>query len=295
MLKSLNDAVDYIEQHLTNELAIEDIAKFVGESDVHFRKVFQGIAGIPLSEYIKKRKLSMANQDLLEGQTVTDVAFKYGYQSVEGFSRAFKNWSGYPPSKADKLKIILSFPKITFFINIRGGNKMEAKIVELPEFKFAGVQKRIAMQFEGVNQAIVELAESITEEQAKEMHKLMNLEPNQVVNISYDAAGDFIEENGDLTHMIGVLTTKKDISDRLEKILIPAHKWAVFPNEGPFPETLQNTMAQTASEWFPSSSYERVDLPSFSFTKMDEEIENYAYSEIWIPIQKNKGTISVIS
>lgn len=116
MLKSLNDAVDYIEKHLTNEIAIEDVAKFVGESDIHFRKIFQAISGMPLSEYIKKRKLSAANQDLLRGESVTDVAFKYGYQSVEGFSRAFKKWSGYPPSEVRMSQTILSFPKLTFFI-----------------------------------------------------------------------------------------------------------------------------------------------------------------------------------
>ena len=284
MLKSLNDAVDYIEKHLTNEIAIEDVAKFVGESDIHFRKIFQAISGIPLSEYIKKRKLSAANQDLLRGESVTDAAFKYGYQSVEGFSRAFKKWSGYPPSEVRTSQTILSFPKLTFFINVRGGNRMEAKIIELPAFKFAGVQKRVPMQFEGVNQAIVELAESITEEQAKEMHELMDLEPQEVVNISYNADGGFVKEEGDLTHMIGVLTTKEEVSEKLETISVPSHTWAVFPNEGPFPETLQNTMAQTASEWFPSSNYEQVDLPSFSFTKMDEEKENVAYSEVWIPV-----------
>jgi len=286
MLKDLNAAVAYIEEHLTKNIAIEDVAAYVGESDYHFRKIFQTISGVRLSVYIKKRKLSMASQELLQGKTVTEVAFKYGYQSVEGFSRAFKQWSGFPPSEVSQSHTILSFPKLTFFINVRGGNLMEAKIVELPKFKFAGVQKRVPMQFEGVNQEIEKLAESITDEQRSEMHKLQDLDPKEVVNISYDADENFIKEEGDLTHMIGVLTTKEKISEQLETISIPAHTWAVFPNEGPFPETMQNTTARTASEWFPSSDYEQVDSPSFSFAKMDEEKEDYAYSEIWVPVQE---------
>lgn len=286
MLKDLNAAVEYIEQHLTEELALEDVAAYVGESDYHFRKIFQAISGLPLSTYIQKRKLSRAHEELRQGERVTEVAFKYGYQSVEGFSRAFKQWSGYPPSVVNERDTILSFPKLVFLINVRGGSIMEAKIIEQPAFTFAGVQKRVPIQFEGVNQAIVELAESITEEQATEMQALMNIEPREIVNISYDAEEEFTKEEGNLSHMIGVLTTKESISNNLETLSVPAHTWAVFPNEGPFPETMQNTTARTASEWFPSSNYEQVDLPSFSFTKMDEEKENAAYSEIWIPVRE---------
>lgn len=286
MLKDLNNAIEYIEDHLTEEISAADVAKYVGESDFHFRSIFQAIAGISLSQYIKYRKLSVANQALIQGESVTDIAFQFGYQSVEGFSRAFKNWSGFLPSEVKQSHSLISFPKLSFYINVRGGDTMEAKIVDMPAFTFAGVQKRVPMQFEGVNQAIVELTESITEAQRKEMRSLQNLEPYEVVNISYDADENFLKEEGELTHMIGVLTTSSDISSSLETINIPKTKWAVFPNEGPFPETMQSTMAKTASEWFPSSNYEQIDLPNFSFTIMDPEKEDYAYSEIWIPVQE---------
>ncbi|UJL45871.1 AraC family transcriptional regulator [Virgibacillus sp. NKC19-16] len=286
MLKDLNDAIDFIEKHLMDDISVQDVAEYVGESDFHFRKIFQAIAGISLSHYIKQRKLSMANHELLQGESVTDVAFKYGYESVEGFSRAFKNWSSYLPSEVRKTNTILSFPKLSFYINVQGGNTMEAKIVTLPAFRFAGVQKRVPMQFEGVNQAIVELTESITDEQMEEMHRLQNMDPKEIVNVSYDADGKFIKEEGDLTHMIGVLTTMEGVNDNLDTIAVPAHTWVVFPNEGPFPSTLQNTMARTASEWLPSSNYELVHLPSFSLTIMDSEKEDYAYSEIWLPVRR---------
>ncbi|WP_411842424.1 GyrI-like domain-containing protein [Salinicoccus sp. HZC-1] len=285
MLKTLNDVINFIEDNLSNDIKVNDVARYIGESDYHFRKIFQYITGIPLSEYIKKRKLSRANHDLVNGHSVTDTAFKYGYQSVDGFTRAFKSWSGYLPSEVNKTKTIISFPKLSFYIDVRGGENMEVQIKEMPAFTIAGVKKRVPMQFEGVNQAIVELAQSITEEQRAEMHKLQNIDPKQVINASYDADEKFLKEEGDLTHVIGVITTEEDISTNLDTVSVDAHTWAVFPSEGEFPSTLQNTMARTHSEWLPSSNYELVDAPSFSFAIMDSEKENYAYSEVWIAVK----------
>lgn len=286
MIKNLNDVIDYIEDNLSNDIKIEDVASHIGESDYHFRKVFQYISGMPLSEYIKKRKLAKANQDLVTGHSVTDTAFKYGYQSVDGFTRAFKSWSGYLPSEVYKKQTIISFPKLSFYIDVRGGENMEVQMKKMPAFTIAGVSKRVPMQFEGVNSAIVELAENITEDQRNEMHRLKNIEPAQVINASYDADEKFLKDEGELAHVIGVPTTEKDISPILDTVNVDACTWAVFPNEGEFPETLQNTMARTYSEWLPSSNYELVDTPSFSFTIMDSEKENYAYSEIWIPVKE---------
>lgn len=163
---------------------------------------------------------------------------------------------------------------------------MEFRIEEKPAFNLVGVSKRVPMQFEGINNEIVKLAQSITEEQRKEMHALQNIEPYEIVNASYEADFNFLKEEGYLTHLIGVLTTEEQISDLLEKVPVAAGTWAVFPNEGPFPATLQQTMAKVYAEWLPSSNYEVINAPSFSFTKMSQDKKDYAYSEIWIPVRK---------
>lgn len=286
MLKELNHVIDYIEDHLTDDLSLEIISEYAGVSDYNFRKIFYYLSGLTLSEYIKNRRLSEANKDLLQGEKVTDVAFKYGYQSMDGFSRAFKKWSGFLPSDVIKKGISKSFPKLSFIITVKGGITMEFRIENKPAFNLVGVSKRVPMQFEGVNNEIVKLALSITEEQKEEMHALQNIEPYEVVNASFDADANFLKEEGDLTHLIGVLTTEDQVSDRLDKVPVQAGTWAVFPNEGPFPSTLQNTMASVYAEWLPFSDYEVINVPSFSFTKMDEHKKDYAYSEVWIPVQK---------
>lgn len=286
MLKELNQVMDYIEDHLTDDLSLEKVAEYAGVSDYHFRKIFFYLSGLMLSEYIRNRKLSEANKNLIHGETVTEVAYKYGYQSLDGFTRAFKNWSGFLPSDAIKRGISKSYPKLSFIITVKGGTSMEFRMEDKPAFKLVGVSKRVPMQFEGVNQEIEKLAESITDEQREEMHSLQNIEPYEIVNASYDADSNFLKEEGDLTHLIGVLTTKNQVSDLLDVVPVEAYTWVIFPNEGPFPSTLQDTMAKTYSEWLPSSDYEVVNAPTFSYTKMDMYKKDYAYSEVWLPVQK---------
>jgi AraC family transcriptional regulator len=130
MLKELNQVIDYIEEHLRDELSLERISEYAGVSDYHFRKVFFYLSGLTLSEYIKNRKMSEANQDLLNGEKVTDVAYKYGYQSIDGFARAFKKWSGFLPSEVMKKGLSKSFPKLSFIISVKGGVAMEFRIEE---------------------------------------------------------------------------------------------------------------------------------------------------------------------
>ncbi|EHI99972.1 transcriptional regulator, AraC family [Clostridium sp. DL-VIII] len=287
MINELNHVIDYIEDHLTDDdLSLETISEYAGVSDYHFRKIFFYLSGLMLSEYIKNRKLSEANKDLLYGEKVTDVALKYGYQSMDGFTRAFKKWSGFLPSDVIKKGISKSFPKLSFIITIKGGINMEFRIEDKPAFNLVGVNKRIPMQFEGVINEIIKLAQSITDEQKKEMHSLQNIEPYEIINASYEADANFLKEEGYLTHLIGILTTENQISDLLEKVPVESCTWAIFPNEGPFPSTLQGTMARIYSEWLPSSNYEIINVPTFSFTKMDKDKKDYAYSEVWIPVRK---------
>ena len=287
MLHELNHVIDYIEDHITDDnLSLEIISEYAGVSDYHFRKIFFYLSGLTLNEYIKNRKLSEANKDLLNGEKVTDVALKYGYQSMDGFTRAFKKWSGFLPSDSIKKGISKSFPKLSFIITVKGGISMEFRIEDKQAFNLVGVSKRVPMQFQGVNNEIVKLAQSITDEQRKEMHSLQNIEPYEIINASYEADANFLKEEGDLTHLIGVLTTENEVSNLLEKVPLKACTWAIFPNEGPFPSTLQETMAKIYSEWLPSSNYELINAPTFSFTKMNEHKKDYAYSEVWIPVTK---------
>ncbi len=286
MLQEFNRVMEYIEEHLTEEIVFQDIAKITGVSDYHFRRMFAYLAGMSLSEYIRIRRLSKANEDLIKGDKVTSVALKYNYQSVDGFSRAFKEWSGYLPSVVINNKIQKTFKRFSFFINIQGGDSMEFKIEKKDKFNLVGVTKRVPIQFNGQNTAIMELANSITNEQRKEMHLLSDMYPHQVLNASYQFDHERLEEKGELVHLIGFASTKQNPYNDLEQIEVAENTWAIFPNKGVFPNTLQDTWAKIYSEWLPSSNYELVSAPEISFTIFDGS--DNLYSEIWIAIKEKK-------
>lgn len=277
--------MDYIDAHLTEDISIKKAAQIIGTSEYHLKRTFAFIAGMTLTEYIKYRRLASANVDLINEETVTEVAIKYGYQTVEGFSRAFKKWSGYSPSEVIKNRVQKTFPRFSFYIDVKGGNSMECKLVEKEAFNIVGVQTKVPIQFEGVNPKIQELAESITEKQRKQMHNLGDVEPKQVLNASFNFDEGRTEEEGNLTHMIGFATTKENPYEDLEQLSIEAHTWAIFPNKGPFPDVLQETWANIYSEWLLSSNYEVVNAPEISFTDFSSGTQN-AYSEIWIAVKE---------
>jgi len=287
MLANLNQAMDYIEEHLTEEVSFDELAKKTGISVYHFKRTFSFIAGMSLAEYIKKRRLAEANLALLAGEKVTDVAFKYGYQSIEGFSRAFRDWTGQAPSEVMKTQIQKTSPKFSFYIDIKGGQSMDVKLIEKPAFQIVGVSQKVPLQYQGENQAIMELAQRITPQQRAEMHTFDDVYPHQVVNASFDFQEGRTTEGGEMTHMIGFATLQENIYEDLEQLSVPAHTWAVFPNEGPFPQTLQETWARIFSEWLPSSGYQVVAAPEISFTQYQGPAEA-KYSEIWLAVTATK-------
>ncbi|HHZ7119244.1 TPA: AraC family transcriptional regulator [Enterococcus faecalis] len=287
MLANLNQAMDYIEEHLTEEVSFDELAKKTGISVYHFKRTFSFVAGMSLAEYIKKRRLAEANLALLAGEKVTDVALKYGYQSIEGFSRAFRDWSGQAPSEVMKTQIQKTFPKFSFYIDIKGGQSMDVKLIEKPAFQIVGVSQKVPLQYQGENQAIMELAQRITPQQRAEMHTFDDVYPHQVVNASFDFQEGRTTEGGEMTHMIGFATLQENTYEDLEQLSVPAHTWAVFPNEGPFPQTLQETWARIFSEWLPSSGYQVVAAPEISFTQYQGSAEA-KYSEIWLAVTATK-------
>ena len=161
---------------------------------------------------------------------------------------------------------------------------MEYRIVEKGEFRLAGVAARVPMQFEGENPAIAELARSITESQRAEMHRLMDTEPRRVVNASWNSDTNFQEEAGELTHLIGVPTIARSAGEGLALVEVPALTWAVFPNDGPHPETMQQTTARIYAEWLAEVPYELDGFRMFSFS--DVRDDGTAYSEIWVPVRR---------
>lgn len=287
LLKSMNDALRYIEDNLTNEIDFKEVARIAHCSEYHFKRMFSFLAGITLSEYIRHRRLSLAASELTNSNIkIIDIAVKYGYNSPDAFTRAFQNLHGITPSEArnngQKLK---AYPLMTFQLSIRGGNEMNYRIEQKEAFNIVGIMKRVPIIFEGENPEISAMWKSFTIEKIEQLKKLSNVEPKGMIQVSTNFSEGRMEEKGELDQYIGVATTR-ECPENFSILEVPALTWAIFESTGPFPSTLQETWGRIYSEWFPSSNYQVTEGPEILSIKTKDLTSPSVKSEIWIPVLK---------
>ena len=287
-LSNMNKAMAYIEEHLTEDIDYSEISKIACCSEYHFKRMFSFLSGIGLSEYIRRRRLTLAALDLKDKSLrIIDVAVKYGYDSADSFSRAFHSMHGILPSEVRNSNIQLkAYPKMTFQLSIKGGCEMNYRIVEKGPFKIVGFKKRVPIIFNGVNPEIAKMTELLTPEVIKKLKALSNVEPTGIISASANFSEGRMEEKGELDHYIGVATSSDETAE-FDVLQVEDSTWAVFESIGPYPETLQNVWGRIYSEWFPSSGYEAVPGPEILWNESQDTKDLNYRSEIWIPVRKN--------
>ena len=287
MLKNMNDAMKYIEENLTNEIDFKVVARFAHCSEYHFKRMFSFLAGITLSEYIRRRRLSLAAFELINSNSkVIDVAIKYGYNSPDSFTRAFQQLHGVTPSEArNNGQQLKAYPLMTFQLSIRGGNEMNYRIEQKEAFNIVGIMKRVPIIFEGENPEITAMWKSLTMEKIEQLKNLSNVEPIGMIQASTNFSEGRMEEKGELDQYIGVATTL-ECPENYTKLEVPVLTWAIFESTGPFPSTLQETWGKIYSEWLPSSHYQVTEGPEILSIKSKDLTSPSVICEIWIPILK---------
>ncbi|MEK3979240.1 AraC family transcriptional regulator [Psychrobacillus sp. FSL K6-2836] len=287
LLKNMNDSMKYIEENLTKEIDFKMVARLARCSEYHFKRMFSFLAGIPLSEYIRRRRLSLAAFELNNSNIkIIDVAIKYGYSSPDSFTRAFQNLHGITPSEArNNGQQLKAYPLMTFQLSIRGGNEMNYRIEQKEAFNIVGIMKRVPIIFGGENPEITAMWKSLTMGKIDQLKKLSNVEPKGMVQASTNFSEGRMEEKGELDQYIGVATTQ-EYPENFSKLEVPALTWAVFDSIGPFPSTLQETWGRIYSEWFPSSNYQVIEGPEILSIESEDLTSPSVKSEIWIPVSK---------
>ena len=286
-LSNMNKAMAYIEEHLTEDIDYSEIAKVAYCSEYHFKRMFSFLSGVGLSEYIRRRRLTLAAFDLKDkGLRIIDVAVKYGYDSADSFSRAFHSMHGILPSEVRNSNIQLkAYPRMAFQLSIKGECQMNYCIVEKGPFKIVGFKKRVPIIFNGVNPEIATMTELLTPAIIKKLKVMSNIEPTGIISASANFSEGRMEEKGELDHYIGVATSSDETAG-FDVLKVEAGTWAVFESIGPFPETLQNVWGRIYSEWFPSSGYEAVPGPEMLWNEGPDTGNPKYRNEIWIPVKK---------
>ncbi|MCK9218271.1 MAG: AraC family transcriptional regulator [Firmicutes bacterium] len=286
-LKKMNGALNYIEENLILDIDFKTVARLAFCSEYHFKRMFSFLAGVTLSEYIRRRRLTLAAFELNNSNIrIIDIAIKYGYSSADSFTRAFQGWHGVTPSEArNNGQLLKAYSPMTFQLSIKGGMEMEYRIVEKEAFRIVGITKRVPIIFHGVNPEIASMWKTLNYETINKLKRLSNVEPVGLLQASTNFSEGRMEEKGELDHYIGVATTN-ECPDNLAQLEVPASTWAVFESVGPFPDTLQNIWGRIYSEWFPSSNYEQTEGPEILWNEHKDITSPTFKSEIWIPILK---------
>ena len=277
----LNEAVRYIEDNLTGEIEYEKLGQIACCSAYHFQRIFNYIAGVPLSEYIRRRKMSLAAVDIQGGEAkIIDVAAKYGYASPTAFNRAFQSVHGVSPSAVRGEGVaIKSFPPITIKVTVKGVGEMNYRIETRRAFRIVGKSFPLSREIERNFAEVPQMWQGAVEDGTIEkIVSLMNGEPRGVLGVSVCTVGE------EWRYYIAV-SSAAEIDDALEEYVVPGCTWAVFPGSGTG-KSIQELEGRIVTEWLPTSGYEFTNGPDIE-VYLEPNPENTAY-EVWIPVRKRQ-------
>lgn len=280
-IERLNEALIYIEEHLDGEISYEKAARLATCSTYHFQRMFTYVAGLPLGEYIRRRKLTKAALELQQGKKVLDVALRYGYDSPTSFNRAFQVVHGMTPSDAKKEGAVLkAFPKISFSLTIKGDREMEYRIERKDAFRVVGVSRRISKDMEE-SMRVVPLfwAEKSQDGTIPKLCSLLK-EGEGLFGLCTNT-----DEKDHWTYTIGIAKSDLEL-EGMESQMVGPSLWAIFPGRGPMPQTIQEVERRIVTEWLPTSGYEfaeGVDVEVY----LDNDITNQSF-EVWMPIKESR-------
>ena len=281
ILTQLNKAMAYIEAHIDDDIALADVSSVTMYSPYHFGRLFYYIANMPLSEYIRKRKLSLAAMKLQSGgDKVIDLAVMYGYDSADSFTRAFVKQHGVTPSNARQPGVNFTiFPPLTFQIKIEGVQAMNWRIEEREAFEVFGIERYFANDESGDIPAFWDETRD-DGSRIKLVERADGYGPMAICGHIDDNAKEF-------PYMICCEVKTGCDTTGFKTVKIPKATWAVFRATGMKDHAncqIPDLFHRAYSEWLPSSGYDKVAGPDMEI--YEDPITKEIYEEVWIPVKK---------
>lgn len=279
-VQRLNSAINYIEENLSGDIKVEEAAKIACCSTYHFQRMFAYMSNITLTEYIRRRRMSLAAVELQSGDCkVVDISVKYGYDSPTAFNRAFKSVHGIAPSQAKENGVVLkAFPRISFKIMIKGDSEMDYRIEKREKFRIIGVSKPLEKELEKNFETVPKMwEEAVVSGTLQKLAGAMDSSPKGLLGISV------CNEVEDWKYFIAVASKKQ--LDGFEEYIIPEATWAIFEGQGTN-ISIQELEKKIITEWLPSSGYEYGNAPDIE-VYLNPDPQNAKF-EVWIPVVRKE-------
>lgn len=291
----IQKTIDYIDEHIKEDLSVDTLASIAGFSTYHYYKVFSSYVHLSVMDYITKRRLQFALQDLINGARIIDIAMDYGFETHAGFNKAFKRAFGYPPSlykchapKGLSRRINLIYLKE----NLIGGIIMEPKIIEMPSFKVVGYEFKN-------NLKNVLRSSDIPAFWSQRGFADNNCEEKLYKHLNPPKHGEYCicintnMDTDDFSYLMAVCVDNFDKATAdMYKLELPAATYAVFTtpevSDAEFVDSIKGTWTYILQQWFPNSQYE-IDETKFDFEYYDEHCHPWDFNklsmQIYIPIK----------
>jgi AraC family transcriptional regulator len=289
----MNTAISYIEDNLAGEIDFTEAAHKACCSTFHFQRMFFAILGVTPAEYARQRRLTLAARELTtNGNKVIDIAMKYGYDSPEAFTRAFRNVHGINPLAARESGAKLAaFPRISFYVSLKGRSVMDYKIMDKPAFDIIGKSRKTTTVNKENYKALPKFWDEFkASKDFKTVHDLVAAKHGAVTGDSLLGVCIPNENKNieDFLYAIGIEQSGKKVPAGFEVIHVPAATWAIFDVTGPATKAVQETTDRIYGEWFPSTGYEQALVPDMElYFAGDTESPDY-HCQIWVPINTKK-------
>ncbi|MFJ5728739.1 AraC family transcriptional regulator [Streptomyces paradoxus] len=287
MLDRLNQAMDRIERNLGDSIDVADLARGACTSEYHLRRIFSALAGMPLSEYVRRRRLTVAGAEVLSGDaTLLEIAIRYGYGSGEAFARAFRTMHGVGPGEARRTgAALVSQPRLAFRLTVEGNSSMHYRVVDRPAFTVTGFKTRVPLIHSGPNQAIIDFVRGLDKSAVSRLEKLSDQEPGGLVAVC-DDLDPSRAEGTELDYYQAVITSAPaPAPEGTTALPVPPGTWAVFTTSGPAPAAIQELWRDVFTEWFPSNPYRTRPGPEILRTRLSPD-GTEADAELWLPVER---------
>ncbi len=281
-LDAMNNALEYFEDNITEKLDIEKAAKIALSSTFHFQRMYHMITGVTIAEYIRRRRLTLAAQDIISGEKILNVAYKYGYETPEAFAKAFRKMHGMSPTAARKPGANLkAYPKLSFHISIKGDKDINYKIIDKGSFTVVGKQRKISMVNGENHKQVIGFWNDCVEDGSFEW---ICSKAGQLGALGISKHSDKYKD--EFIYMIGTEKNEDALPSGYVSTNIPAATWAVFESVGALPEALHYLILRVFAEWMPATGYQHDCAPELEvYPKGDIHSPDYR-CEFWMPVRK---------